>query len=244
MYKIGSNDPNKLSVENEHLNQRRSLVTGVCSSTETIETGSRLLQQEYFKCGEENDVIDVNKIRHEKFNLNEILALKIYSSDFSSSLNTCLRNGGDLDATQAEVCKYISSAFVSNPKNTKWLKSYKGISDIARISGMIENKIFTFKEYISTTISKDVVNLFTNSEKEDCLIYVLGKTGLDISKISLSPDEEETLYNKDTEFEVLLHINNKKNKFKSLEYSHLMILREKTENDKETLLFDALVDKI
>lgn len=136
-------------------------------------------------------------------------ALQDYSTDKFVEINGQLRSG-KLSKEIAAMTGLIDSALEKMPKREgATVRSFTVGSDeeFAKISAMLkEGGVFTDASYMSTrktpTLSDKVAFSTKTSGNRHVVMRVEGKSGVDISDISLNPGEGEVLYPRGARFKV------------------------------------------
>ena len=120
-----------------------------------------------------------------------------------------------------------------------------------------EGEALTYKKYLSTSKDPSIMKRYGGYGH----VYLFGKTGINIEKLSTQEGEREVLYNKDTEWKVLFFYNTIRNghdlpnmvveescvnfisKY-SLDFHYLTNKEDKNiSNETTSQLLDALTDR-
>lgn len=135
----------------------------------------------------------------------EHMAIGLYTSKEYSSLNPQLRSEFKLDEGASLIERGLSSVFEKTASNEKVLKTFRGTTSARDDFLHVAEGVSGHEAgYMSTTLDIEVAREFSRKVPEESIIStIFGHTGLDVSKISRVRSEQEVLYNKKTEMNVL-----------------------------------------
>ncbi|QLL16006.1 RHS repeat-associated core domain-containing protein [Pseudomonas chlororaphis] len=134
------------------------------------------------------------------FSNGEAMSIGLYTNGEYKSLNKKLRAGKELDQGQLLITKGLSSAFDKADAGKSVVKTFRGTHDGDAFSDVAEGQKGRDAGYLSTSLNAQTAKEFS---KNGTLSTVFGKSGLDVSAISIEANEQEILYNKDAEMTVL-----------------------------------------
>ncbi|RSM22849.1 ADP-ribosyltransferase [Aeromonas salmonicida] len=131
----------------------------------------------------------------------EVMALGLYTNGEYQHLNRSLRQEKQLDAGQALIDQGMSAAFEKNIHGEQLVKTFRGTHGGDAFSSVAEGLVGHDVAYLSTSSDPKVANNFGGSGS---ISTIFGRSGIDVSEISIEGDEQEILYNKATDMRVLL----------------------------------------
>jgi exoenzyme T len=131
----------------------------------------------------------------------EVMALGLYTNGEYQHLNRSLRQEKQLDAGQALIDQGMSAAFEKSTPAEQLVKTFRGTHGGDAFSGVAEGQVGHDTAYFSTSRDPKVATSFGGS---GTISTVFGRSGIDVSDISVEGDEQEILYNKATDMRVLL----------------------------------------
>ncbi|MGL6165734.1 MAG: ADP-ribosyltransferase, partial [Aeromonas veronii] len=131
----------------------------------------------------------------------EVMALGLYTNGEYQHLNRSLRQEKQLDAGQALIDQGMSAAFEKSTPAEQLVKTFRGTHGGDAFSGVTEGQVGHDAAYFSTSRDPKVATSFGGS---GTISTVFGRSGIDVSDISVEGDEQEILYNKATDMRVLL----------------------------------------
>ncbi|MFU7712427.1 ADP-ribosyltransferase [Aeromonas veronii] len=131
----------------------------------------------------------------------EVMALGLYTNGEYQQLNRSLRQEKQLDAGQALIDQGMSAAFEKSTPAEQLVKTFRGTHGGDAFSGVTEGQVGHDAAYFSTSRDPKVAASFGGS---GTISTVFGRSGIDVSDISVEGDEQEILYNKATDMRVLL----------------------------------------
>ncbi|WP_347902797.1 ADP-ribosyltransferase [Pseudomonas purpurea] len=134
------------------------------------------------------------------FSDGEVMAIGLYTNGEYQPLNRALRAGKELDQGQSAIAEGLSSAFGKVDADETVVKTFRGTRGGDAFSGVAEGQKGQDAGYLSTSMNAQTAKDFGNHGTQST---VFGKSGLDVSAISIEANEQEILYNKDTEMTVL-----------------------------------------
>lgn len=146
----------------------------------------------------------------------ERFALEDYTTDKFQQINSALRSGS-LGGEYVDLIKNIDSALAKSPKRYGTTARSFDLPDGPegeRIASMLQpGKEFSDAAYLSTRKNPTLSDKFAVNNKMPIkghvVLKITGKSGVDISGISLNPGEGEVLYPRGTKFKVhrAIHAN-------------------------------------
>lgn len=131
----------------------------------------------------------------------EVMALGLYTNGEYESLNRALRQEKPLNAGHTMIDQGMSAAFEKSVHSEQVVKTFRGTRGGDSFSGVAEGKVGHDAAYLSTSRDPQVAKNFGGTGS---ISTVFGRSGIDVSDISIEGDEQEILYNKETEMRVLL----------------------------------------
>ncbi|WP_421268255.1 ADP-ribosyltransferase [Aeromonas veronii] len=131
----------------------------------------------------------------------DVMALGLYTNGEYQHLNRSLRQEKQLDAGQALIDQGMSAAFEKSTPAEQLVKTFRGTHGGDAFSGVAEGQVGHDAAYFSTSRDPKVATSFGGS---GTISTVFGRSGIDVSDISVEGDEQEILYNKATDMRVLL----------------------------------------
>jgi exoenzyme T len=134
------------------------------------------------------------------FSDGEVMAIGLYTNGEYQALNRVLRAGEALNQGQSAIVEGLSSAFGNINADETVIKTFRGTRGGDAFSAVAEGQKGQDAGYLSTSMSAQTAKDFGSHGTQST---VFGKSGLDVSAVSIEADEQEILYNKDTEMTVL-----------------------------------------
>lgn len=167
------------------------------------------------------------------FSDGEVMAIGLYTNGGAQSLNNALRAGKKLNQGQSAVVEGLSSAFGRADADKLVVKTFRGTYGGDAFSDVAEGQKGRDAGYLSTSMNTQTAKNFSRDSTHST---VFGKSGLDVSTISIEVDEQEILYNRDTEMTVLFSAKDSQGMtMRVLEESALS-----ADSGRQKGLFDAL----
>ncbi|HHW4403689.1 TPA: ADP-ribosyltransferase [Aeromonas hydrophila] len=143
----------------------------------------------------------LGELPHGTYSDAEVMALGLYTNGEYLHLNRSLRQEKQLDAGQALIDQGMSAAFEKSTPAEQLVKTFRGTHGGDAFSGVAEGQVGHDTAYFSTSRDPKVATSFGGS---GAISTVFGRSGIDVSDISVEGDEQEILYNKATDMRVLL----------------------------------------
>lgn len=131
----------------------------------------------------------------------EVMALGLYTNGEYQHLNSSLRQEQQLNAGQAMIDQGMSTAFEKSTPAEQLVKTFRGTHGGDAFTGVAEGQVGHDAAYLSTSRDPKVATSFGGAGS---ISTVFGRSGIDVSDISVEGDEQEILYNKETDMRVLL----------------------------------------
>lgn len=127
----------------------------------------------------------------------EKFAIEDYTTDLFQEINGELRAGGELSPHVEKVVNKLDSALAKMPKYEK--VTFRVIDRDADIVKQLESGSFSDPAYMSASKHLPIAQV----HKGQIGLQIKGKSGVDISHISMNPDEGEVLFPRGTKFKVV-----------------------------------------
>ena len=131
----------------------------------------------------------------------EVMALGLYTNGEYQHLNRSLRQGRELDAGQALIDRGMSAAFEKSGPAEQVVKTFRGTQGRDAFEAVKEGQVGHDAGYLSTSRDPSVARSFAGL---GTITTLFGRSGIDVSEISIEGDEQEILYDKGTDMRVLL----------------------------------------
>lgn len=131
----------------------------------------------------------------------EVMALGLYTNGEYQHLNRSLRQGRELDAGQALIDRGMSAAFEKSGPAEQVVKTFRGTQGRDAFEAVKEGQVGHDAGYLSTSRDPSVARSFAG---QGTITTLFGRSGIDVSEISIEGDEQEILYDKGTDMRVLL----------------------------------------
>lgn len=131
----------------------------------------------------------------------EVMALGLYTNGEYQHLNRSLRQGRELDAGQALIDQGMSAAFEKSGPAEEVVKTFRGTQGRDAFEAVKEGQVGHDAGYLSTSRDPSVARSFAG---QGTITTLFGRSGIDVSEISIEGDEQEILYDKGTDMRVLL----------------------------------------
>lgn len=131
----------------------------------------------------------------------EVMALGLYTNGEYQHLNRSLRQGRELDAGQALIDRGMSAAFEKSGPAEQVVKTFRGTQGRDAFEAVKEGQVGHDAGYLSTSRDPGVARSFAG---QGTITTLFGRSGIDVSEISIEGDEQEILYDKGTDMRVLL----------------------------------------
>ncbi len=131
----------------------------------------------------------------------EVMALGLYTNGEYQHLNRSLRQGRELDAGQALIDQGMSAAFEKSGPAEQVVKTFRGTQGRDAFEAVKEGQVGHDAGYLSTSRDPSVARSFAG---QGTITTLFGRSGIDVSEISIEGDEQEILYDKGTDMRVLL----------------------------------------
>lgn len=134
------------------------------------------------------------------------MAIGLYINGEYVPLNSALRNGEALTPSSALIDKGLGLAFANAPAREGVLKTHRGTEGEDAFRNVREGRIGHDRGYLSTYRDPAIAKNFGTRIfcSESTVSTIFGRSGLDVSHVSLEAEEKEVLYNKETRMNVLL----------------------------------------
>ncbi|PTC18750.1 ADP-ribosyltransferase [Pseudomonas baetica] len=134
------------------------------------------------------------------FSDGEVMAIGLYTNGEYQPLNRALRADEALNQGQSAIVEGLSSAFDKVDADETVVKTFRGTRGGDAFSAVAEGQKGQDAGYLSTSMNAQTAKDFGSYGTQST---VFGKSGLDVSDVSIEANEQEILYNKDTEMTVL-----------------------------------------
>lgn len=144
---------------------------------------------------------------HATYSDAEVMALGLYTNGEYQDLNRALRQGKPLNADHTMIDQGMSAAFEKSAHSEQVVKTFRGTRGGDAFNGVTEGKVGHDAAYLSTSRDPQVAKNFGGA---GAISTVFGRSGIDVSDISIEGDEQEILYNKETDMRVLLSAKDEK----------------------------------
>lgn len=131
----------------------------------------------------------------------EVMALGLYTNGEYQHLNRSLRQGRELDAGQALIDRGMSAAFEKSGPAEQVVKTFRVAQGRDAFEAVKEGQVGHDAGYLSTSRDPGVARSFAG---QGTITTLFGRSGIDVSEISIEGDEQEILYDKGTDMRVLL----------------------------------------